>query len=131
MGSTPAALLPTCHAPTGTIGTKGIDSPEEAKHSGGEYEPSSTSEPAVGATIAEPGSAAVEAAACLEALKRIQNCKTFCSRVRQTASMHSPPVTPTELNLQKMLQSALSEIYRQLESLELEVAVDKLTQTAV
>mmetsp|Transcript_10522 Transcript_10522/g.29948 ORF Transcript_10522/g.29948 Transcript_10522/m.29948 type:complete len:102 (+) Transcript_10522:522-827(+) len=51
-------------------------------------------------------------------LQRIQNCKLFCSRVSETASMHSPPVSMTEVNLHRLLQSALSEIHQQLEGLE-------------
>jgi len=75
-----------------------------------------------------------EAAACsayLDALKRIQSCKMFCHRVSQTASMHSPPVTLTEMNMHNMLQNALSEIQRQLESLETEVGVGTLSQQLV
>jgi len=56
-----------------------------------------------------------------EALQRLKECRTFCDRVSQTASMHSPPVTPTESNMHRLLMSALTEIGRQLEGLELDV----------
>ena len=57
-----------------------------------------------------------------ETLQRIQSCRMFCSQVSQTASMHSPPVSSTEVNLHRILQSALSEIEQQLLGLEQDIS---------
>ncbi len=56
-----------------------------------------------------------------ETLKRLQSCRLFCSQVSETASMHSPPVTSTEINLHRLLQTALWEIEQQLLGLEQDI----------
>jgi|EP00193_Tetraselmis_chui_P006206 hypothetical protein len=57
-----------------------------------------------------------------EAVGKIARCRSFCEQIAQTAAMHSPPVTATEINLARLLQQAMQEIQQQLHGIESDVS---------